>query len=119
MNKQNRDFPIDGKFPTPPVPGSKILTPITSWEEMYHETLVTGFKFDEFWDESIHEGVAYFFRWLGNPRATVLVIWESDRLTHVEGLKAGGTLLSEAEMVQVNAELARAFAHTSFERGNQ
>lgn len=110
MNPKNRDCAITDSFPVPPVTGSKLLVPIVSWEEMYRETQATGVEFDEFWDESVHEGVAYFFRWLGNPRATALVIWDRDRVTRVECRKAGDVLLSESEMVPVNAELARLFA---------
>lgn len=110
MNSKNRDFAINGGFPVLPVAGSKLLVPIVSWKEMYRETQATGVEFDEFWDESVREGVAYFFRWLGEPRATVLVIWNRDRLTHVECRKLGDVLLSEGEMAPVNAELARLFA---------
>ena len=91
--------------------------PITSWEEMHRETKEVGVEFDDFWLDSVQERVAYFFRWLGSPRATVLVIWQDDRVTHVECRKVGDIELTESEMVPVNAELARIFAKTNFSQG--
>jgi len=117
MNLRRRDFAVTGTFPEPPVGGSRLLAPITSWEEMYRESQATGVDFDEFWDESIQEGIAYFFRWLGEPRATVLVIWDRNRLSHVECRKAGDRVLSEGEMAPVNTELARLFSDARFARG--
>jgi hypothetical protein len=74
-------------FPPPPVEGTARLIPITSWYEMYRETILNGVEFDLFWLESVEERVAYFFRWIGEPRCTVLVVWSSERL-HIECQKA-------------------------------
>lgn len=106
-----------GDFPAPPVAGSKLLMPIRSWEEMHRETQEVGVEFDGFWLDSVQEGVAYFFRWLGKPRATVLVIWQGDRVTHVECRKVGDLEVTDSEMAPVNAELSRIFASTVFSRG--
>ena len=59
-----------GNFPPPPIPGNELLIPITSWEAMYAETRVTGVEFEQFWFDSVQDGVAYFFSWLGDPRAS-------------------------------------------------
>jgi hypothetical protein len=63
-------------FPSPPIPGTKRLVPITSWPEMYDETTTTKVEFDQSWYDSVVDGVAYFFRRLGEPRATVLIVWD-------------------------------------------
>lgn len=110
---------VTAEFPACPVNGTALLTPITSWAEMYRETQTTGVEFSELWDDSVHEGAAYFFRWLGEPRATVLVIWENDHLTFVECRKAGDVVLSEAESAPIFAEIARAFAGANFARGRR
>jgi hypothetical protein len=73
-----------GDFPPPPIPGNDLLIPITSWEAMYADTQVTGVVFEQFWYDSVQEGVAYFFRWQGEPRATVLIVWTDEGLTHIE-----------------------------------
>ncbi|MBP5996713.1 MAG: hypothetical protein KAX99_00820 [Azonexus sp.] len=73
-----------GNFPPPPIPGDELLIPITSWEAMYAETQVTGVDFEQFWFDSVEDEVAYFFRWAGEPRSTVLVVWTDDGPTHIE-----------------------------------
>jgi len=46
-----------GGFPPPPIPGDESLIPITSWESMYAETQITGVEFEQFWFDSVEEGV--------------------------------------------------------------
>jgi hypothetical protein len=74
----------DGSFPAPPVSESRLLVPIPSWQEMYDECKTTGVEYEEFWDESVGAEVAYFFRWMGEPRSTVLVVWDGFGVLHVE-----------------------------------
>lgn len=106
-------------FPSPPVHGSELLAPITSWEQMHREAMDVGVEFEHFWFDSVQEHVAYFFRWLGQPRATVLVIWQDDRVTHVECRKMGDIAMTESELTPVNAELSRIFMNTSFTQGDR
>jgi len=77
---------LDGIFPPPPVKGSKLLAPITTWPDIFREAKVTGIIFDDFWYDSIEERAAYFFRWLGEPRSTVLVVWNDEMPNHIECL---------------------------------
>lgn len=46
---------------------------------MFREAAITGVEFDLFWYDSVEEGVAYLFSWLGEPRSTVLVVWNDER----------------------------------------
>ncbi len=104
-------------FVSPPIPGNEGLLPITSWEDMYLETQTTGVEFDEFWYESVEEGVAYFFVWLGPPRSTVLVVWDNNGPTHVECRTFGDVLVSEADTVPILAEVVHLFRSAGFWRG--
>lgn len=100
---------MQNTFRPSPIAVSKLLKPITSWAEMHRETKAMAVEFDLFWNDSITEGVAYFFRWLGEPRATVLVVWMDTGPTHIECRKAGDVMLSKAEAVPVVAEVKRLF----------
>jgi hypothetical protein len=64
MKPRIADSRTDDTFPPPPVEGSELLVPITSWTEMFFETEITNVEFDEFWDNRVEEGVAYFFCWM-------------------------------------------------------
>jgi hypothetical protein len=101
-------------FPPPPVEGSELLVPITTWAEMFRETEVTGVEFEEFWDKQVNDGVAYFFSWLGEPRSTVLVVWDDERPTHIECRKGGDLLFSAAESDQIVAEVTYLFRKSGF-----
>lgn len=114
MKTKTTDTKAEAVFPPPPVAASKLLVPITSWPEMFREETTTGVEFDEFWYESIEQDVAYFFRWLGEPRATVLVVWDNEGFTHVECRKIGDLLLSTTESMPIITELGRAFRKTGF-----
>jgi hypothetical protein len=95
---------------------SEYLSPITSWEDMFIEMKTTGVDFDAFWDESIEEGVAYFFRWVGSPRATVLVVWDDEQPTHIECRTYWDKLLSEAEAQPILMEVTRLFHEAGYWR---
>ncbi len=105
-----------GPFPAPPVVGSDLLVPITSWPEMHLETEVTDVEFELFWYDSVNDGAAYFFRWLGEPRSTVLIVWNDDGPTHIECRKMGDVLASDAESAPIITEIARLFGGTNFGR---
>lgn len=76
---------------------------------MHRETKTMAIEFDIFWNDSIAEGAAYFFRWLGEPCATVLVVWTDTGPTHIECRKEGDVMLSEAEAAPVVAEVTQLF----------
>jgi hypothetical protein len=96
-------------FPPPPIPGTERLVPITSWAEMHSETEATKVEFDLFWYHSVLDGVAYFFRWLGEPRATVLVVCDDAAPTHIECRKRADAPLAEEESATIIAEVTHAF----------
>jgi len=104
----------EGGFPPPPVEASELLEPITTWSEMFHEAKFTGVKIDEFWYDSVEDGVAYFFSWLGEPRSTVLVIWDDERPTHIECRKVGDLLASADESERIIAEVTLLFCNAGF-----
>lgn len=114
MKIENQDTKANGTFPPAPVKGSASLVPITTWAEMFSETQVTGVNFDEFWYESVEEGVAYFFSWFGNPRSTVLVVWNDKEPTHIECRKVGDQLASEIEAAPIHAEVTQLFRNAGF-----
>lgn len=101
-------------FPPSPVQGSSLLRPITSWTQLHDERKATKVEYGMFWDESVHAGVAYFFRWLGEPRATVLTVVAGKELTHVEARKAGDLDLTVAEALPITREVKSAFARAGF-----
>ena len=101
-------------FPPCPIKGTERLAPLASWLQINHELKTTGVEYEQFWDEAVHEGVAYFFQWVGHPRATVLAIWQQRRLTHVEARKAKDEPLSQAEAEPIIAEVVHAFEKAGF-----
>jgi hypothetical protein len=107
---------LDVIFPPPPIEATEFLQPITSWEEMFSEMRVTGVDFDSFWDESIEEGVAYFFRWTGEPRATVLVVWDDQKPTHIECRTYGDDLLTDSLAAEIVEEVVTQFYKAGFWR---
>jgi hypothetical protein len=100
---------LRAEFPDPPIAGSALLAPIPSWAEMYRETQFTQVQFDLFWFDSVYDGVAYFFRWLGEPRCTVLVVWNDAEPTHIECRKVGDELAYEREAALIVAEVRMLF----------
>ncbi len=110
------DTDTTGIFPPPPIHGGELLVPITSWPEMHHETGITKVEFDLFWYEGVTDGGAYFFRWLGEPRSTVLVVWNDVGPTHIECRKIGDVLLSGEESANITAEVTSAFRAAGYWR---
>lgn len=100
---------IEAPFPPSPIEPTEHLFPITSWYEMHQEVTEMAVEFDLFWYESVAEGVTYFFRWLVEPRCTVLVVWDSAGPTHVECRKRGDILVSEDESAPIVAAAVSAF----------
>lgn len=76
---------------------------------MHEETKATKFEFDLFWYDSVTDGVAYFFRWLGEPRSTVLVMWNAVGPTHIECRAVGDVLMSPHDSAGITAEVTAAF----------
>lgn len=109
MTAEVTDSTTRAVFPAPPIARSTLLVPIPSWAEMYWETQMTRVEFDLFWYDSVNDGVAYFFRWLGEPRCTVLVVWNDAGPTHIECRKVGDELASELEAALIVAEIKRLF----------
>lgn len=103
-------------FPTPPVTGTARLVPITSWRQMHCEMELTGVEFDEFWHESVNEGVAYFFKWLGEPRGTVLTVFSrAERvLTVIEAHKLGDIPMSPDALMPILSEVTQLFREAGF-----
>ena len=101
-------------FPPPPIEGSERLVPIRSWADMFFEMQVTSVEFDAFWYESVEEGVAYFFSWLGSPRSTILVVYDDDPSTHIECRTVGDILLPEAEAIPIITEVIHLFRSAGY-----
>jgi hypothetical protein len=101
-------------FPPCRVPGTALLVPISSWEGLFSETLEVGVDFDAFWCQCILDRVAYFFQWLGEPRCTVLTVWNDAGLTYVECRARGDRLLFTNEVLEIEREVAQAFWEAGF-----
>lgn len=118
MKKRTSDTKMEGTFPPPPVKASELLVPITTWSEMFRETEFTGIDFNEFWYDSVEDGMAYFFRWLGEPRSTVLVVWNYESPTHIECRKSVDLLASADEAERIIAEVTQLFRNAGFWRNH-
>ncbi len=81
---------------------------------MICESRITGIEFDQFWYESVKEGVAYFFRWLGTPRSTVLVIYDYESLDHLECRTLGDSLVPRLEAEPIIAEVVKQYQKAGF-----
>ena len=103
------DTQADPRFPPPPVEPSDRMVPITTWHEMFIEAGVTGVEFDVFWYEAIEAGLAYFFRWLGVPRATVLVVWNDQGPMHIECRTFGDQPVVASDAAAIVAEVEAQF----------
>jgi hypothetical protein len=110
------DTDLKAAFPPSPVAASELLVPISSWPEMVRETAITGVEFDLFWYDSVEEGVAYFFSWLGEPRSTVLVVWNDKEPTHIECRKVGDLVASNTETLPIVAAVTYMFRSAGFWR---
>lgn len=100
---------MSGTFPRSPIQGGALLVPITSWAEMHDEAKATEVEFDLFWYDSVTDGVAYFFRWLGEPRSTVLVVWNDNGPTHIECRAVGDVIVSPHDSAVIAVEVSAAF----------
>lgn len=100
---------VEAPFPIPPIEATGHLSPIMSWRDMHREATDMTVEFDLFWYESVTEGVAYFFRWVSEPRCTVLVVWDDTGPTHVECRKRGDVLASASESAPILAAVVSAF----------
>jgi hypothetical protein len=109
LRKIPSDTNLGNEFPPPPIPASGLLVPIESWPEMVQEQKVTGVEFELFWYQCVADGVAYFFRWLGEPRSTVLVVWNSAGPTHIECRTAGDCLVSTDQAKPISTGVIRLF----------
>ncbi|MCG6535637.1 MAG: hypothetical protein L7F78_13305 [Syntrophales bacterium LBB04] len=109
---------IDNYFPPSPVEATELLVPITTWPEIFREAKVTGIIFDEFWYDSVEDGVAYFFLWLGELRSTVLVVWDEEKPTHIECRKSGDLPTSPDESERILAEVTHLFRNAGFWRNH-
>ena len=96
-------------FPDAPIPGSPLLVPITCWAGMVCEIRITNVVIDSFWIESIKDGVCYFFRWLGHPRSTVLVVYGADDIAKIECRTLGDCPVSFTEAQYAVLEVLRLF----------
>jgi hypothetical protein len=98
-----------GEFPVPPIPASPALQPIRRWSDMEAEARVTGVQFDAFWDACVGDEIAYFFRWLGRTRATVLVVFEADGPIFIEVRQAPDVEVAGRDAEPVLDEVLRLF----------
>ena len=114
MRTQIQTEKCKDRFPKSPVLASDLLVPITCWSGIYRESKITGIEFDQFWYESVEEGVAYFFSWHGSPRCTVLVIWDEESFAHIECRTLGDLLVSEQEAAPIVATVAKQFRQAGF-----
>lgn len=81
---------------------------------MWEEIPVTGVEFDAHWLDLVESRVAYFFRWTGTPRATVLVVWSDDEIRYVECRGQGDRKLCSTESLEIVVELHRLFVEAGF-----
>jgi hypothetical protein len=84
---------------------------------MLRERAVTSVEFDLFWYKAVENGVAYFFSWLGEPRSTVLVVWNDEKPTHIECRKVSDLEMSETETPPILTEITQMFRGAGFWRG--
>lgn len=101
---------IDTEFPPSPVAGTAFLRPLRSWREVYEENKVTETEFDAFWYQSVIDGIAYFYSWLGEPRATVLVVRDNAGGLFVECRTVGDRHLSSDESAPIVEHVTKAYS---------
>ena len=101
------DSEFDDSFSVLPLEASNLLQPIRSWSDMHREMLVTGVEFDLFWYENARDGMTHFFSWLGEPRATVLAVFNDERLPYIECRKSHDVQLAPEESMPIVREVLR------------
>jgi len=92
-------------FPPSPLPTHSLMQPLSSAFAIAEDAEEMSFTFESWWVERVYEGVAYFFRWTGNTRATVLLVIDRDRVTHVECQGCGGTKIEGSEFQPIGRVL--------------
>lgn len=70
INRWVFELDIDNPFPTPPIPGNEILQPILTPQALLKESQEMKNCVLDYY-ESIKSGQNYFYKWLGDERATV------------------------------------------------
>ena len=83
---------------------------------MVCEARITGVEFDQFWYESVKDHVAYFFRWLGAPRSSVLVVFSDESLYHLECRTLGDQLVPRMKAEPIITEVVKRFQGAGFWR---
>jgi hypothetical protein len=81
---------------------------------MWEETRTTNVEFTAFWLDHVESGVAYFFCWLGPPRATVLAIWSDDNLQMVECRGTGDREIPAADSRDITVEIHQLFTEAGY-----
>jgi len=104
-----RNTTTDGLFPPHPVESGSALVPIKSWADMFLETEVTGIEFDAFWYRIVEGGAGCYFRRMGVPRCTVLVLWNVDGPELIECRASGNRLLAAPEDDSIVAQVTQLF----------
>lgn len=110
------DQVLGGKFPPSPVVATSRLTPITTWVQTHEETKATNVEFDALWYDHVNCGVASFFRWTGDVRATVLVVWDDNEPILIECRKRPDELMGEVESASAVEAVMAAIRHAGLFR---
>ncbi len=98
-------------FPESPLRPHPLLTPLGSVSAIAEDAEKMNIAFETLWIENVYEGVAYFFSWRGEPRATVLIVVNDDRVTHVECQGQGGRKIESNEFQPIGAVLQTLCRH--------
>ena len=114
MLQERFDTPFNTIFPAWALDRTDDLVSIASWRDLHAETEVTGVEIDQFWCESIDDGVAYFFKWLGEPRATVLAVAGEQSLTFVECRQSWDKPVGQLAATEVVSTVVKAFGRAGF-----
>lgn len=88
----------DTPFPPSPLAAGPLLMPITCRMSL--------FELDGFWYASVMDGVACFCAWRGTTGATVLLVFDTDGIMHVQARPFGGREVSAAEFQMIRAEVS-------------
>jgi hypothetical protein len=96
----------DNPFPSPPFAQTELLSPICAWSDMVDEMLATGIDFDEHWYSCVMDQVAYFYRWNGSMRATVLVVFNTEAIVYIEARRFDDQLVPEGERLLIVDEIS-------------
>jgi hypothetical protein len=101
---------LSKSFPVPPIQGTDLLIPIASAEDLLREHKEMEIVFDNCWMSGVISwNTAYFFRWSGEIPAVVLVIFERNRLTHIECLTRGGSPVPTPQRSTILSSVVQSF----------